>query len=208
VPEETQQNPLAAALMSVLVTAVRPLILAVLDEQGLLGASGRINDLESRMTDVENEAFGQLGTLIGVVVAEVTSLRESDVAKTQALVNAAATIESLQSLLQGAEADKAQAVLDAVNAAAALDSQADTTRVLSYVDQLKAAVPATQTVPDVPVPPAGEPAEVPADDGTGAAPVEVPEVDPTPTPEPDMDIPVADDSGAAEPATGEGDEIV
>ena len=122
------------------------------------------------MTSVEDAAYAQLGTLIGVVVAEVESLRAGVAAKDQALADASALIESLRGQLADAQADQAAQVQAAVDQALALDSQADAARVTGYTDQLRAALPAVE-VPDVPVPDPGVPAAVP--DGST---VEVPKV--------------------------------
>lgn len=173
-----------AVLDSYLARLIRPLLpglLAELDITPSAELGARIESLENRVTNIENEAFEQLGVLIGVVVAEVESLRTGITAKDQALADALAQIEALVANAAGEEARQAEAVAAAVRDALALDSTADATRVLGYVDQLKAAAP-TQEVPEVPVPDPGVPAEPPADSG-----VEVPEVPETPQPEPTPD---------------------
>lgn len=104
--------------------------------------------LESRMTSVEQQTWDELGRLVGVVVAEVTSLRDGIAQKDAALQTALAAL---------ADADEAAAAQ--VQAALDADSAADVERVLGLSDRLKAVVPAE--VPEVPVPPVGEPAEEP-----------------------------------------------
>lgn len=108
----------------------------------------RINDLEDRMTSVEQQTWDQLGRLVGVVIAEVKSLRETVAAKDAAL---AATQEALA----GADAAAAEQVRAALDA----DSASDVERVVGLLGQLADVVPAE--VPDVPVPAPGEPAEAP-----------------------------------------------
>lgn len=181
---------------------LRPVVAELINERGLGGARTRLDSLEERMAQIEDEAYSQLGTLIGVVVAEVASLRDGVAQKDQALADAKALIDSQAGQLAGAEADKAAAVSAAVSAALDADSQADAARVEQYVDQLKAAVPDAD-VPDVPVPDPGQPAEPPADSG-----VDVPVVDPTPTPDPTPVDGGDADGGDADGGTVETDEPV
>lgn len=128
----------------------------------------RLERLEHRMAVVEDQAWNEVGRLIGLIVAEQASLREGLAQKDAALRAALAELES-------ADADAAAQVQEAVDA----DSAADAERLTGLIDQLKAALPAQVEVPDVPVPPVGEPAEEPEP----AEPVEE-------TPAPPVDEPV------------------
>jgi hypothetical protein len=127
--------------------------------------------LESRMTSVEQQTWDELGRLVGVIVAEVTSLRDGIAQKDAALQAALAALEDAES----AAATQVQEALDA-------DSAADAERSLSLIDQIKAALPAEVEVPDVPVPPVGEPAEepTPAEPTEPEAPVDETPVDEAP----------------------------
>lgn len=129
----------------------------------------RLDQLEIRMTSAEQDVNEKLGVLIGVVVAEVASLRDGLSTKDAALQAALAQLQALQDSEAADVARQVQAALDT-------DSAADTVRVQNYLDQLSQAVPAD--VPDVPVPDPGEPAEPPADSGVEVpdAPVEDPDV--------------------------------
>lgn len=111
-------------------------------------------ELEERMTTAEETAWAQLGALIGVVIAEVTSLRDGIAQKDAALV---AAQEALEQERADRDATVAQQVADAIGA----DSASDTARTLDYLSQLSAAAPVE--VPEVPVPAPGEPATPPED---------------------------------------------
>ena len=104
------------------------------------------------MTSMESQYSDQLGALIGVVVAEVVSLRDGIAQKDAAL-------QAAQEQLSNVDADTAQKISDAL----AADSAADADRTKAWLDQLASAAPVT--VPDVPVPDPGQPAEPPADSG-------------------------------------------
>jgi hypothetical protein len=129
----------------------------------------RLDQLEIRMTSAEQAVNEKLGVLIGVVVAEVASLRAGVADKDAALQAALAQLQALEDSEAADVARQVQAALDT-------DSAADTVRVQGYLDQLSQAVPAD--VPDVPVPDPGQPAEPPADSGVEVpdAPVEDPDV--------------------------------
>ena len=118
----------------------------------LEGVEKSNNRLENRMTSMEDQAWGQLGALIGVVVAEVASLKDGIAQKDAAL-------QAAQTALAGADAAAEQKVADAL----AADSAADVDRVNSYLGQLSSAAPVD--VPEVPVPDPGTPADPPADSG-------------------------------------------
>lgn len=98
--------------------------------------SRRLNDLEERMTSTE-DAWGRAATIIGLVRAEVASLRDQ---------------------LATEDADDQAQVDTAVTAA----RQSDADRLAQLVDALAEVLPAD--VPDVPTPGPGEPA---TDPGTG-----------------------------------------
>lgn len=125
----------------------------------VLKQTDTITELGERMTNVEQQAWDQLGALIGVVIAEVKSLRDGIAEKDAALAAA-------QAALANADADAARKVQEALDT----DSASDAARVNSYLDQLKTAVPAD--VPEVEVPDAGQPAEPPAGSGVDVPPVE------------------------------------
>jgi hypothetical protein len=146
-----------------LTAAVFPRLSRIEQRQSLLKEKQR--ELEHRMTTAEDTAWAQLGALIGVVVAEVQSLKDGIAQKDAALQDALAA-------LQAAQADNTAEVEQAVSDALAADSAGDTTRTLDYLQQLSAAAPVD--VPVVPVPEPGEPAtppeDLPTDDG-GDSPV-------------------------------------
>ena len=114
----------------------------------LAGLARRIDNLEERMSTVEQQTWDEIGTLVGLVEAEVMSLRQSNAAKDAAL-------EAARAELADADVDAQQKVDDAL----ALDSQADTDRAVRLVQRLRAVVPVE--VPAIDVPPPGEPAELP-----------------------------------------------
>lgn len=117
----------------------------------LIRIDARLNRMENHMTQASNYDE-QLGALIGVVVAEVLSLRDGIRQKDAAL-------QAAQGALADADENTRQQIADAL----AADAQADAERTKSWLDQLAQAVP--QDVPDVPVPDPGQPAEPPADSG-------------------------------------------
>ncbi len=174
-----------ALLDSYLARLMRPLLAEMLAQMNLTPSAeldARTTALEARMTSMEETVGNELGVLVGVVVAEVESLRTGNAAKDQALVDARAQIESLKANVEGEPLRQAEAVQAAVTAALAADSATDTERLLAYTDKLKAALPAAVEVPVVEVPEPGVPAEVPAD--SAVEPVEVtPVVEPEPTPD-------------------------
>lgn len=177
-------------LDSYLARLIEPVVVDVLgrfDPQPGTPLGDKIIAMEARMSSLEAQANEQLGLVIGLAIAELTSLREGNKIKDQALVDANATIESLKATIEAqsgqlaqAEADKIAAVQQAVADALATDSDADAQRALGYVDQLNSALPQV-VVPDVPVSEPGVPAEAPSDAGTA---VSIPEVEPAETPEP------------------------
>ena len=109
------------------------------------------------MTAPEDQAWADLGVLIGIVVAEVRQDRDTITNLTDALTQAQDLITQLQGQLEGATADKAEAVATAVADALAVDAAGDTQRTLDAVEKLKAAAPVE--VPEVPTPEPGTPAE-------------------------------------------------
>lgn len=154
--------------------------------------------MEQRMTNVEQQTWDELGRLVGVIVAEVTSLRDGIAQKDAAL-------QAAQAELADAQSAAAQQVQDALDA----DSAADVERALGLVDQLKTAVPAD--VPDVPVPAPGEPAEEPPAGGGGDVPAEpAPGDQPTPNPDGSVDVinPTPNpDQPADQPAEGDSEVV-
>jgi hypothetical protein len=98
----------------------------------------KINELEERMTTTEQEQYDRGAQLVGLLKAEFASLHS--------------------------QLDQALADSDAkVATALGEDSKADAERIKGLLDELATVLPGT--VPDVPVPDPGQPAEVPADGG-------------------------------------------
>lgn len=110
----------------------------------------------------EQEVNDQLGAVIGLLIAEVQSVRESDRIKTEALTAA-------QTALEQERSERDAMVSEQVASALELDSASDTARVQAYLERIKNE--AGIDVPVVAVPEPGQPAEPPADSG-----VEVPNV--------------------------------
>jgi hypothetical protein len=110
----------------------------------------------------EQEVNDQLGAVIGLLIAEVQSVRESDRIKTEALTAA-------QTALEQERSERDAMVSEQVASALELDSASDTARVQAYLERIKNE--AGIEVPEVAVPAPGQPAEPPADSG-----VEVPGV--------------------------------
>ncbi|MBC8091366.1 MAG: hypothetical protein H7Y15_05380 [Pseudonocardia sp.] len=182
-------------LDSYLARLMRPLLDEMLAEMNLTPSAeldARTTALEARMTSIEDTVGTELGVLVGVIVAEVESLRIGSAAKDQALVDARAQIESLKANSDGEALRQAEAVQAAVTAALAADSVTDTDRLLGYTTKLKEALPPAVEVPVIEVPQPGAPAEVPVDST-----VEVPEVVVTPEPEPTPETLPADVDPAA-----------
>ena len=96
----------------------------------LLDIPARLDRLENRMTSMESQYSDQLGALIGVVVAEVVSLRDGIAQKDAAL-------QAAQEQLSNVDADTAQKISDAL----AADSAADADRTKAWLDQLASAAP-------------------------------------------------------------------
>ncbi|HTF54637.1 MAG TPA: hypothetical protein VK735_44955 [Pseudonocardia sp.] len=109
------------------------------------------------MTAPEDQAWADLGVLIGIVVAEVRQDKATIASQVEQLTAAAELIAELQGQLEGAEAEKAAAVAQGIADALAVDTAADTERTLAAIERLAEAAPVT--VPDVPTPDPGEPAE-------------------------------------------------
>ena len=108
----------------------------------------------------DTELIERLAVRIGVVMAEIISLRESVVTKDAALAAAQAAFD--------AEVESRNAeVLRQVTEALELDAQRDAARIEQLLRDAGGDLP---TVPPVEPPPPGEPAEIP--DGSGVDPVD------------------------------------
>lgn len=108
----------------------------------------------------DTELIERLAVRIGVVMAEVISLRESVVTKDAALAAAQAAFDAE---VEGRNAE----VLRQVTEALELDAQRDAARIEQLLRDAGGDLP---TVPPVEPPPPGEPAEIP--DGSGVDPVD------------------------------------
>lgn len=185
-------------------TLVRRAVTSALDASGVVTRTQLhmgLRDLAARLerkivmtaANAENELFERLATRIGVMIAEGVSLRQTIAEKDAALNAALAERDALA-------ANTAQQI----EAALALDAQADAARLEELLRQAGVEVPAP--VPPVEVPPAGEPATPPAD-GPAVEPVDegaLPTTDPTtPDVEPVPSDPAASTDEGAVPAVGE-----
>lgn len=109
----------------------------------------------------DTELIERLAVRIGVVMAEVISLRDSVTIKDAAL---AAAQTALEAEVQGRNAEIQRQLTEAL----ALDAQQDAARIEQLLRDAGGDLPAE--VPVVDVPPAGEPAEIPL--GSGVEPVD------------------------------------
>lgn len=102
------------------------------------------NNLEDRMTSIEDAQYDRAREIVALLRAEFASLRSQ--------IDAAVT-------------DKDAAVAAGVASALADDAVADTQRITGLVDELASVLPGD--VPEVPVPAPGEPAELPTGGESG-----------------------------------------
>lgn len=101
-----------------------------------------LDNLEDRMTSMEDTQYDRARELLALVRAEFASLRAQ---------------------IDAAVADKDAAIAAGVSSALAEDAQRDTERLSGLVDELASVLPGT--IPDVPVPAPGEPAVLPETEG-------------------------------------------
>lgn len=101
-----------------------------------------LDNLEDRMTSMEDTQYDRARELLALVRAEFASLRAQ---------------------IDAAVADKDAAIAAGVSSALAEDAQRDTERLSGLVDELASVLPGT--IPDVPVPAPGEPAALPETEG-------------------------------------------
>lgn len=118
----------------------------------------RIDHLETYVSTAETAATARLAELAGLIKAEFASLKGQ---------------------LDAAIADKDAAVAAGITSALNDDSAADASRLEGLIAEFESVLPAT--VPDVPVPDPGQPAELPAEPAPAEPVEETPPADePTP----------------------------